>query len=281
MGASERIFEDVLAGNWPPILDTIQAFGNARSSDPVFERAVATFITTFVKSLSGPSFPAREDADVAERLLLFHSAKRLRLDANDLQILVHRSLRYWTDDTNRIIGLARMLPEDALCQAILSEEDSNATRESGAGISERRKRTIRGQAPDAALLPIFRSKQEEEFYYALSTFYPQHLIGVNVSIQTVLNADSIQGQLSYRERTFFFRGILDAVVYDTEPSFLPIIAFEIDSPLHDDQNQIERDGLKDRILVHAGLRLVRIRPADSQTNRRQFLALLRNAEIAG
>jgi hypothetical protein len=51
--------------------------------------------------------------------------------------------------------------------------------------------------------------------------------------------------------------------------------------LHDDQNQIERDGLKDRILVHAGLRLVRIRPADSQTNRRQFLALLRNAEIAG
>jgi hypothetical protein len=281
MDASARIFEDALAKNWPPILDTIQTYGDARKSDPVFAGAVITFVSAFVKSLSGPSFPARRDAEVAERILLFHSANRLRLDTSDLQILVHRSLRYWVDDSNRMIGLARLLPDDALCQAILREEESAVKEESGVGISERRPRTIRNRQTQNALLPIFRSKQEEEFYHAAHSFYPQHLIGVNVSIQTIVNLDAIRDQLNSRERAFFFRGILDTVIYDTEPGFMPIIVFEIDSPLHDDQNQIERDGLKDRILLYAGLRLVRIRPESSQTNRRQFLALLRNAEIAG
>lgn len=279
IGPPEQIFESSRVNNWAGALDTIQSYGPAHLSDPVFAEAVRTFVKTFLQSLSGPSFPSKQDATVSERMLLFHSAGRLHLEHDALQMLVHRSLLYWDADGDRRVGLARLLPEDAVCQMILREHTPTTIESAGTMLTEvaipQRARGIRS----AALLQLFKSRQEEEFYHAVRSFYPQHLLGVNVSIHAVIDLDLVRNRLSKQEASFFFRGLLDIVTFDPEHGHRPVIAFEVDSPLHDDENQISRDRKKDRILATAGLRLVRIRPDRSQTNRRQFLALLRNAEI--
>ena len=278
--APEKIFEGTLAKDWVPVLEVIQEHGDVRSTDPIFRQAVDTFITAFLSAQKGPSFTAPTDAAISERILLFHSANRIKLRNPDLQMLVHRSLHYWQSDTTRSIGLAKLLPNDSVCMAILAENVSSEHSVSDIAISERGSEHRVEASPLSALLPLFRSKQEEEFYHAVRSFYPQQLVGVNVSIHAIVNVEMARERLTKREMSFFFKGLLDTVVYNSDDGFRPMIAFEIDSPLHDDQNQIERDVIKDRILALAGLRLVRIRPAKARTNRRQFLALLRNANIA-
>jgi Protein of unknown function (DUF2726) len=292
MEAPETIFAGTLAEEWGPVLDIIQKHGAILSSDPVFRQAVDTFIKAFLSSQKGPSFSAPIDASISERILLFHAANRIRLQTPDLQMLVHRSLHYWQSDVSRSVGLAKLLPDDPVCQTILNESDLSQRAVGGIAVTERSTErstetstgkgteTPPGNLSRPALLPLFKSHQEKEFYHAVRSFYPQQLIGVNVSIHAVVNLDLVRAQLTNRERNYFYKALLDCVVYNIDDEYRPMIVFEIDSPLHDDQNQIERDALKDRILAVAGLRLVRIRPDQSRTNRRQFLALLRNAEIA-
>ena len=53
---------------------------------------------------------------------------------------------------------------------------------------------------------------------------------------------------------------MDCVLFDPSSRYRAVACFELDSPLHDDDLQIERDEMKNRILSLAGIRLVRIRP---------------------
>jgi hypothetical protein len=50
----------------------------------------------------------------------------------------------------------------------------------------------------------------------------------NVSLSCLIEFDKIKSNLSQEERNFFFRGIVDCVVFDQHESYKPIKFFELD-----------------------------------------------------
>ena len=279
LSAPESLFAGARDGRWREALDEIQAASPGEVSSPVFLQATSTFVSAFLASLPGDGFPDRGRAEVAERILLFMSAGRLQLEDGHVASLVRRSLTFWSDDPERRVGLAKMLPADPESRRIL--ESAAAQRKEIAGMSLTHPRAGEQQVheDEPSVLPLFRSLQELEFHHALRSFRPQHLIGVNVSIHAVVDLDRVRPSLSRTDLSLFFRGLIDFVLFDPERGFRPVTAFELDSPLHDDGHQRERDGRKDRILALSGLRLIRIRPERARTSREEFLALLKNAAI--
>ncbi|MEH2145424.1 hypothetical protein [Nostoc sp.] len=81
--------------------------------------------------------------------------------------------------------------------------------------------------------------------------------------------------MSQEEISFFFRGIVDCVVFDQHESYKPIKFFELDSSYHDSPEQKLRDSYKDKILALAGQTLYRIRKTSNNQGRAEFMKLIR------
>ena len=294
---SALMFDSILDGKWSKILGIILESGLQRDSDPVFDRAVQTFVQSFISDLpsfaddrndsnfthdtqnSPKAFLDRRQAEIAERIILFRVAKRISLSDAQFRELVRRSLYFWRNDHEKTVGIARLLPLDNRCAALLRTAGESVEQQVS-GISVRDNRIAdRADNSPVAVRSLFRSEQEKEFYQSVKAGYPQHLVCANVSLNAVIELDLIRHILSEREIRFFYRALLDTVVFDPKNDYLPVLAFELDSPLHDDALQRERDLKKDRILSAAGLRLVRIRPDRKQLGAKDFLALLRNANL--
>jgi hypothetical protein len=97
----------------------------------------------------------------------------------------------------------------------------------------------------------------------------------NVALSSLIDYEAIRDQLSADERTFFFKGIVDCVIFDQHEQYRPIYFFELDSAHHDAPDRRENDRRKDRIVSCAGHRLYRIRPQAPDVTQRDFAALLR------
>ena len=107
-------------------------------------------------------------------------------------------------------------------------------------------------------ISLFRSPQETLFYLAAKECFPEYLHYPNVGISSTIDYDAIKDLLTPQERTFFFKGVLDFVVFDII-DYRPRHFFELDSQYHDGEKQKENDRLKDSILRKAGIKLLRIR----------------------
>lgn len=81
-------------------------------------------------------------------------------------------------------------------------------------------------------------------------------ISLKMRLRDVIDVDDLP--LDGRERNFAFTSHLDFVAFDAE-SHLPVLAVEYDGPQHlTDQDQIERDRIKDKLCETAELPLLRI-----------------------
>ncbi len=122
---------------------------------------------------------------------------------------------------------------------------------------------------------LFRSRQEEEFFMAVREVFASYFVYPNVALSSVLDFESLRSELSPAERQFFFRGIVDCVVFDQQNAYRPRYFFELDSPYHDTDRQAENDARKDRIFATAGQTLLRVRVKERQAGREAFAPLLR------
>ncbi|HFU75730.1 MAG TPA: DUF2726 domain-containing protein [Arcobacter sp.] len=114
-------------------------------------------------------------------------------------------------------------------------------------------------------IPLFKSKQEFEFFYAIREYYPNYLTYPNVAISCVINYQKIQHHLNNNEKNYFFKSIIDSVVFiQTENNFEPKFYFELDSIYHDKEEQQLKDIMKDKFFSLAGQRLIRIRAKDNK-----------------
>lgn len=115
-------------------------------------------------------------------------------------------------------------------------------------------------------IPLFKSKQEYEFHYAIIDAYPNYYTYPNVAVSCIIDFDKIKDKLSSEEKEYFFKAIVDCVVYkQTDNNFIPKFYFELDSIYHDEKKQIEKDKIKNKIFSLAGQKLLRIR-AKTSTN---------------
>ncbi|MCZ4337716.1 DUF2726 domain-containing protein [Shewanella colwelliana] len=127
------------------------------------------------------------------------------------------------------------------------------------------------------LQPLFKSDLESEFYQALKDVFPSYFIYPNVVLSNIFDFDMIREHLAQPERDFYFKGIVDFVVFDPADNHNPKYFFEVDSHYHDDEDARRRDKLKNNIFYAANIPLHRVRAdTDSLTTAHDFKVVIRN-----
>jgi hypothetical protein len=128
------------------------------------------------------------------------------------------------------------------------------------------------------LSPLFKSEQEHLFYKALQSVFPTFMIYPNVVISNIFDFGQIKDHLTNDQQTFYFKGVIDFVVYDADGLQDPLYFFELDSAFHDTEDAKRRDGLKDGIFAAANIPLHRIRLHNKTlTTTHDFKGMIRNA----
>jgi len=115
------------------------------------------------------------------------------------------------------------------------------------------------------LAPLFKSSQELEFYQALKDLYPNYFIYPNVALSNIFIFDDISETINSKQQSYFFKAVIDFVVYDPSDFHVPKYFFEVDSHYHDNPKAKIKDKMKDDIFLAANIPLHRIR-LDEFTN---------------
>ncbi|MBO1897586.1 DUF2726 domain-containing protein [Shewanella sp. BF02_Schw] len=109
------------------------------------------------------------------------------------------------------------------------------------------------------LTPLFKSKQGQFFYQALRDIYPTLFTYPNVALKNIFDYEQIENSLTKSQQDFYFKGVVDFVVYEPDGLQNPLYFFELDSAYHDNEKAIRNDLLKDAIFESAGIKLHRVR----------------------
>jgi hypothetical protein len=97
-----------------------------------------------------------------------------------------------------------------------------------------------------------------------------------VALSNIFDKESIFKSLTPEQRDYYFKGVVDFVVYDPADAHKPKYFFEVDSFYHDQQDAIIRDRKKNGIFDAASIKLYRIRLfSDSLTIKHDFVYEIR------
>ncbi|QXD17052.1 DUF2726 domain-containing protein [Rhodocaloribacter litoris] len=268
----EAIYRLIYERRWPEVLEVAHRHAPALRDDPLLARAMQTFVTAF--------FTDREAGtatdELLEKLLLLHRGGFLSLPDAHLDALVVHLVQRHAGNPARALDYARFRPEHPVCAAFLRAhgppeiETVGHAREDVLEITH-----TRPFAEADATRSLFRSQQEADFFLAVREVFATYFVYPNVALSSVLDYERLRDRLSGAERRYFFRALIDCVVFDQHAGYRPRYFFELDSPHHDDDARREKDRLKERMLALAGQRLYRIRPRAAPPGRETFVALLK------
>jgi tetratricopeptide (TPR) repeat protein len=106
--------------------------------------------------------------------------------------------------------------------------------------------------------PIFNSQQEYKIYSILLEVFPNQLVFPNMALQAIFPYARMQAVLSKEIFGYYLMASVDFCVTLTS-TYLPLVAFEVDSDYHDSEKQRERDEKKDQIFAAGGIALIHLR----------------------
>ena len=106
--------------------------------------------------------------------------------------------------------------------------------------------------------PIFNSQQEYKIYRILLELFPNQLVFPNMALQAIFPYARMQAVLSKEVFGYYLMASVDFCVTLTS-TYLPLVAFEVDSDYHDSQKQKVRDERKDQIFTTGGIALIHLR----------------------
>ncbi|MHB8600826.1 MAG: DUF2726 domain-containing protein [Ktedonobacteraceae bacterium] len=106
--------------------------------------------------------------------------------------------------------------------------------------------------------PIFNSQQEYKMYAILLEVFPNQLVFPNMALQAIFPYARMQAILSKEVFGYYLMASVDFCVTLTS-TYLPLVAFEVDSDYHDSEKQKVRDERKDQIFTTGGIALIHLR----------------------
>lgn len=269
----EALFRLIHDRNFRAAATILHANHRELDTDPLLQRAADAFVETIGHALESDYIAV--DLELLEKLFLMHQGSFLILPSAHFQRVVELLVEGNESRPEAALAYAQYCPESPVCRAALEQLGAPVRRR----VHHDREGSIEvvttHSLAQEATRTLLRSSQEECLFQALREIYPTHLVYPNVALSAVLDFEVIESRLSRKERQFFFRGLIDCVVFDFQPGLKPLFFFELDSPLHDDSERQERDRLKDRILAAAGQHLFRIRSRAGTPRREDFVVVIR------
>ena len=106
--------------------------------------------------------------------------------------------------------------------------------------------------------PIFNSQQEYKIYTILLELFPNQLVFPNMALQAIFPYARMQEVLSKEVFGYYLMASVDFCVTLTS-TYLPLVAFEVDSDYHDNEKQKVKDERKDLIFTTGGIALIHLR----------------------
>jgi hypothetical protein len=176
--------------------------------------------------------------------------------------------------SNRDYHLAKMHPENPICKEIIEEyhkiEEKKSKKESDSAIliSKLEIQEFTSTNQIFSKKSIFKSPQELEFYNAAKKVFKGMIILPNAALSTVIPSILIGPEIKYN-KWFYLTTTIDCVVVETK-TFIPIYFFELDSKIHDLEDQKEKDEVKNTLINAAGHKLYRIRKKEFENHEKSF-----------
>jgi len=128
--------------------------------------------------------------------------------------------------------------------------------------------TMKIVLPDSrsSMKPLFNSQQEHSVYKILLELFPNYLIYPNMPLLNLFSFEQMKEILDGNEFEYFLKAHVDFCITKIS-DYYPLVAFEVDSEYHDEEERIKKDEMKNRICCSGGLELVRLRPYGQLTEK--------------
>lgn len=260
----EALFQLIAKKEWDEISKIMFRHANLLGSDLIIEHALRLFEAEFFNETE--RLGARERLKAFEYPGLIIDLKKHAFSSAFVGRFVDEKLKLLKAlKSDNLLSYAASNQDRVLAREILAEIDAK-TPEVLAD-ARREQVSIRATSNEegrALTRNLFRSKQEQNFFEAVREAFPTYHPYPNVAISCVLDFDAISQRLGKVEREYFFRGIIDCVVFDTKDGYEPRFFIELDSIYHDGERARTNDAMKDKIFNAANVKLIRIRAHDQR-----------------
>lgn len=275
--SQEVVYQHLYKEQWVALFGVMHQHPEVVATDPLIHQAIEVALQTFFRYLD--TDPLILPSDALEKLVLLHRGNFYHLpDARFAEVVVALVNRH-AQAPDIAVTYARFYPEHPRCADVLrAHAPPPAERVDHAQAEHVTVTATPGQTGINHTISLFRSKQERTFFMAVRDVFPAYLVYPNVALNSLVDYEAIKPHLSGAERSYFFRALVDCVVFDQHDDYRPRFFFELDSPLHDDFHQQVKDAYKAHILALAGQTLHRVRSHEHTPDRTTFIGLLK--EIA-
>lgn len=228
-------------------------------SDPVIAQAIGLFETEFFKHTD--SLTPQDRQKVYKYPTLLIELKSKTFSENFSNSLIDRNLQVLKDiNSPNLVSFASQNQHRSLAIEIL-KDIQNKTPEK---LADACREDVSVKATETnvgipKIIKLFKSKQELNFFNAIREAFPTYHHYPNVALSCVIDFLLIKSSLTPQERDYFFRAIIDCVVFDSNKNYEPKYFFELDSSYHDSDKAKKNDDMKDHIFKLANVKLIRIR----------------------
>lgn len=255
----EQLFQQLAAKSWDDLSELLFKNKHLINKDPYIGRVTELFEMEFFGYIA--KLPANERLMKMRDISLIVELDRNSFAESFVNSVIDARLIALKESGDKSLAnyastyfdrpLAKRMLEEIRCQfpEQLAEARQAATKIDVVSKKESEAKTIR----------LFKSRQEENFYSALKESFPQYLIYPNVAVSCVIDLNRIRKDLTAAEIDYYFKSILDFVLFDPLNNYEPIYFFELDSKFHDSDSARRNDGMKNAICRAAGVKLVRLR----------------------
>jgi hypothetical protein len=277
----EQIYQLTFRKKWLELLELVYKYSRIASTDELVMSAVKNFEDEFFEELDRGT-PKDNLELLLEKLFLLDRGKIYQLSNERSIRIVVELVKFYNNKglTNEAYDYAQLYPNNEVCAEVIRYYEELQPTKLVTHSQNNNIKVIENNriANVDYTTSLFKSRQEIEFFMAVREVFQMFVVYPNVAISCLIDFDKIKNDLSLEEKSFFFKGIVDCVIFDQHNNYKPIKFFELDSPYHDSLEQNSRDNYKNNILALAGQKLYRIRKISDKQGKTEFIKLIR--EIA-
>lgn len=255
----ESIYRMLHVRDWEGLANTLTTHARELANDPITQQAVGFFETEFFADCAG--YPSRVRYQRFEHISLMIELGKHGFSRAFQERFVDEKLKVMQElELPSLLSFALNNQHRPLAKRIVQEKKTAAPDQ----IAQARRGDLSikaSQVHSAAprTIKLFKSQQEENFFEAVRRAFPTYNPYPNVALSSVLDIESFKDGLTSKERSYFYRAVVDSVVFDARDSYTPKFFFELDSVHHDSVQAQENDAMKDAIFKAANVKLTRIR----------------------
>ncbi|MBV1911851.1 MAG: DUF2726 domain-containing protein [Kangiellaceae bacterium] len=260
----EELFQLLAAKDWDNIAKIMYRNPELIGTDPIILQAINLFENEFFKDVC--SLGHKEKLSKFEYPGIVIELKSKSFSDTFVSRFVDEKLKTLKAlNSDKLFNYASSHQESKMACDILIEIQTKKPEVVSDAIRQNTSiKSTRTRSGKRAIVKLFKSKQEENFFEAIRQAFPTYHPYPNVALSSVIDFDAIKNDMNAFQKEYFFRSVIDSVVFDSGNGYIPMHFVELDSVFHDNEKAQKNDKLKDEIFEIANLKLVRIRPFERE-----------------